>query len=158
MWGSWGQDREWTPQLQHRRMPPESFWGLEVCHLLPPFLVPHPGGGGRKKSGSYCLPYSNSLIISSHQQDSEVGEVITLAHCLIFRLIHQDAPSCGPVTKTTCTVDLFNMWYNQSRNQGPLHNLLSAVGSQKLQDVSEPFSTSCKNTTCSGQINSILIS
>jgi len=26
-----------------------------------------------------------------------------------------------------------------------LHNLLSAVGSQKLQVVSEPFSTSCKN-------------
>ena len=27
-----------------------------------------------------------------------------------------------------------------------LHNLLSAVGSQKLQVVSEPFSTSCRNT------------
>ena len=37
--------------------------------------------------------------------------------------------------------------YN-SRNIGKLlDNLLSAVGSQKLQVVSEPFSTSCMNTT-----------
>ena len=34
------------------------------------------------------------------------------------------------------------------RNIGKLlDKLLSAVGSQKLQVVSEPFSTSCKNTT-----------
>ena len=60
----------------------------------------------RRKEGKGGIALLVIWRFITYQQDGKVSEVVTLAHCLFFRLIHQDTPSCGPVTKTTCTGDL----------------------------------------------------